>query len=239
MRKNNFFDRITERLTALIGLDFDIDFKMQGDHFNQLDETLYLGARPDLEHVPALKEIGITHIVSCLESDEQNKMPFLAGQFQTLFLPIRDVIQEDIAATFPAFFDFANQARIDNAEAKVYVHCQVGVSRSATLAIAYLMTQERARFYETYQKVRSKRIQVLPNIGFASQLQQLENKYHPESSKERQLSSLAKYLHQICNVPVEIELLQTMLENHNYDAFLAIQAIFGDDIPRVIQGVRL
>jgi hypothetical protein len=40
-------------------------------------------------------------------------------------------------------------------------------------------------------------------------------------------------------VPAEIGLLQQMLEGHDYSALRAIRAIFGEDVPRVIQGVRL
>jgi hypothetical protein len=37
---------------------------------------------------------------------------------------------------------------------------------------------------------------------------------------------------------VEIEVLQSALERHRYDAPAALKMIFGGDIPRVIQGVR-
>jgi hypothetical protein len=37
---------------------------------------------------------------------------------------------------------------------------------------------------------------------------------------------------------VEIEVLQSALERHRYDAPAALRMIFGGDIPRVIQGVR-
>jgi hypothetical protein len=49
---------------------------------------------------------------------------------------------------------------------------------------------------------------------------------------------LAQYLREICNAPVEIEVLQSALERHRYDAPEALRMIFGGDIPRVIQGVR-
>ena len=77
------------------------------------------------------------------------------------------------------------------------------------------------------------------NIGFASQLQRLEYALHPELRARGELSSLARYLRQICNVPAEVALLQEALERHDCDALRAIRAIFGDDIPRVVQGVRL
>ena len=92
-------------------------------------------------------------------------------------------------------------------------------------------------FFDAFCRVRAKRFQVLPNIGFASQLQRLEHELQPRSVT-RVPSSLAQYLHRICNAPVEIELLQSALERHRYDAAAALRTIFGGEIPRVVQGVR-
>ena len=92
-------------------------------------------------------------------------------------------------------------------------------------------------FFDALCRVRSKRFQVLPNIGFASQLQRLEHELQPQSVNSVP-SSLAQYLHRVCNAPVEIDVLQAALERHRYDALTSLRMIFGDDIPRVIQGVR-
>lgn len=223
--------RLTDRLLSALGLDLEFSISLRRDPFSEITPRLFLGGRPRAEDLSALKASGITHVVSCLPEADRSNMTFLTNDFEALFLPIHDGIHEDIAATFPDLFDFASQANT------LFIHCQVGVSRSATLATALLMHAQRKRFYETVCEVRSKRPEILPNIGFASQLQKLELALFPNTGAE--LSSLARYLHQICNVPVEIEVLQSQLEQHNYDAYPAIRAIFGEDIPRVIQGVRV
>ena len=127
-------------------------------------------------------------------------------------------------------------------EAKVLVHCEAGVSRSATLAIAILRRRSGGRFYETYCAVRDKRPQVLPNIGFASQLQKLEIELQGARRSARGAgaspSSLARYLREVCMVPVDITTLDELLHRHDFDAVKAIRAIFGDEIPRVVQGAR-
>lgn len=48
----------------------------------------------------------------------------------------------------------------------VLVHCRVGMSRSATLVIAYLMHKEWLSYDEAYKKVKEKRRIIQPNIGF-------------------------------------------------------------------------
>ncbi|MBK7975124.1 MAG: dual specificity protein phosphatase family protein [Deltaproteobacteria bacterium] len=232
-------ERLTERLLARLGLEWDFTLSLQRALLSEITETLYLGSRPRREDAPTLKKAGITHVVSCLPEDERSTVAFLAEHFRWLFVPARDGIHEDLSATFPGIFEFAAKAADDEARAKLLVHCEVGVSRSATVAIAWVMQSENKTFLEAFDQVRSARPEVLPNIGFASQLQRLEHSLRPELRATREPSSLARYLTQVCNVPTELELLHEALERHDYDAPRAIRSIFGDEIPRVVQGVRL
>ena len=230
-------DKIADRMLSLLGLGLDFSVDLRESFFTQLTPNLYLGARPSQERIHELKGAGVTHVVSCLKEDVRSQMAFLERDFRHLFLDVHDGIHEDIAGTFSQFFDFAEAATASDPDAKLFVHCEVGVSRSATLVIAWLMRTEAMSFFDALSRVRSKRFQVLPNIGFASQLQRLEHELQPHSVS-RVPSSLARYLHQVCNAPVEIEVLQSALERHRYDALASLKMIFGDEIPRVIQGVR-
>ncbi len=228
-------DKLADRVLSRLGLGLDFSVDLRESFFSQITRTLYLGARPNRERVQELKGAGVTHVVSCLMEDDRSQMAFLQQDFHHLFLGVHDGMHQDIAEMFSQFFDFA--ATASDPKAKLFVHCEVGVSRSATLVIALLMKTEAMSFFDALCRVRSKRIQVLPNIGFASQLQRLEHELQPRSVTSVP-SSLAQYLHQICNAPVEIEVLQSVLERHRYDAPAALRMIFGGDIPRVIQGVR-
>lgn len=228
-------EKLTDRLLSMVGLGPDFSIDLRESFFEQITEDLYLGARPDRERVGELREAGITHVVSCLLENQRSKMEFLQGDFQHLFLGVHDGIHEDISVELTKFIDFAASAPAPNS--KLFVHCEAGVSRSATLAIAWLMTIEAISFIVAYRRVREKRSRVLPNIGFASQLQRLEHQLQPQLATNKP-SSLAQYLHRICNAPVEVEVLQSALERHGYDAPAALRMIFGPEIPRVVQGVR-
>lgn len=234
----SMLDKLTDRVLALLGLDVDVPVSMGRDPFNAIAHDIYLGARPDRTQASALRNAGVTHVVSCLPEDARNGVAFLEGDFHTLFIPMHDGIHEDIASTFPAFFDFVRSATERDRGAKVFVHCEVGVSRSATLVTALLMRRRRKRFFEAYCDVRAERPEVLPNIGFASQLQRWEFKIFAETPDDPPTSSLARYLVEICKVPVDLATLQAILHRNEYDALRAIQAIFGDEVPRVVQGVR-
>ena len=224
-------------MLAWLGLDFSFDLDMRGESFSAISERLHVGVRPSADDVATLKEQGITHVVSCLENPAPTTALLQGGGLTTLAITIRDGMEQDISASFPQVFAFAEQmqARPEN---KMLVHCEAGVSRSATLATAWLMRSERLTFFDAFERMRAGRQRVLPNIGFASQLQHLERELFPDAASDGP-SSLARYLRQYCAVPIEIDALQELLEQNAYDAPRALRAIFGGEIPRVVQGVRL
>ena len=57
---------------------------------------------------------------------------------------------------------------------KVLIHCQAGVSRSATITIAYIMSRSRLAMHDTFRFVKSRRAIVSPNFNFMGQLYSLE-----------------------------------------------------------------
>ena len=55
-------------------------------------------------------------------------------------------------------------------DGRVLVHCSQGVSRSATLAIAYLMWKREANYDDVFTAVKACRGVANPNIGFICQV---------------------------------------------------------------------
>lgn len=60
---------------------------------------------------------------------------------------------------------------------KILVHCHVGVSRSATVVLAYLMLKRNMTLVEAINKVKAGR-GIIPNRGFLRQLIDLHIKLY-------------------------------------------------------------
>jgi dual specificity MAP kinase phosphatase len=60
------------------------------------------------------------------------------------------------------------------ARKKILIHCTAGISRSATLTIAYIMFSKRVTLNDAYKFVKSKRKAISPNLDFMGELQQYE-----------------------------------------------------------------
>lgn len=65
---------------------------------------------------------------------------------------------------------------------RVLVHCAMGVSRSATLVLAFLMICENMTLVEAIQTVQARR-EICPNSGFLRQLQVLDNRLGQETGR--------------------------------------------------------
>ena len=70
------------------------------------------------------------------------------------------------------------------------VHCQAGISRSATICVAYLISRHRLRLDEAYEFVKTRRAVISPNFNFMGQLLNWETQIH--SSVRKMGTDLAK-----------------------------------------------
>jgi len=92
-------------------------------------------------------------------------------------LKLLDVPQTNIALHFNDVTMFIDEAL--EAGGKVLVNCEMGMSRSSTCVLAYLMLRHEMTAIEALSKVRKHRY-VRPNKGFLRQLEELDTKLKTE-----------------------------------------------------------
>ncbi|KAL6040726.1 Dual specificity protein phosphatase 10 [Balamuthia mandrillaris] len=128
---------------------------------------LFLGAQEAATNVEGLAHHKVTHILNVATGIE-NRFP---QDFVYLSEPLYDDEQQQIARHFERCFAFIEQGI---SHSGVLVHCNAGVSRSASIAIAYLMNKHHLRFEEAYQRVKEAKGDIQPNPSFRRQLLQYE-----------------------------------------------------------------
>lgn len=89
------------------------------------------------------------------------------NSIEYLHIFIDDWESEPIHEHFQEAFNFIDENEI------VLVHCWAGISRSATIVIAYLMDRMNFEKYESINYVRKKRTFICPNSGFLNCLNYL------------------------------------------------------------------
>lgn len=124
-------------------------------------DHLYLGGI-ECYNEGVLKRLGINVVVRIINGD---------------FIKIPNIIHyhiplDDIDTNISQFFDFLCD-RIDyhlqNGD-RILVHCVMGISRSSTIILAYLMKKKGMSFSQAYQYVLSRRNIIRPNDSFFKQL---------------------------------------------------------------------
>ncbi|CCW69032.1 unnamed protein product [Phytomonas sp. Hart1] len=83
-------------------------------------------------------------------------------------VPLRDRHDQDLAAHLDGAFSFIRRAR--SAGGRVLVYCRRGISRSASIVIAYLMVDQGRAYDEALGFVRERRSCVSPNLAFHARL---------------------------------------------------------------------
>lgn len=72
----------------------------------------------------------------------------------TKYIQIADMNREDILQYFPACIEFIENA-LNDPKNSVLVHCFYGVSRSATIVIAYLMKKYSLSYQRAFERYRT------------------------------------------------------------------------------------
>lgn len=135
---------------------------------DMIEEKLYLGNFDSTFKEQRLKSLGITHILGVMESF--NFYRKFEG-ITYMQIEIYDFPKANILKHIPSSLTFISQAMQSG---KVLVHCQMGISRSASIVASYIMVSRSLEFRPAIELIRQSRPCVYPNEGFQKQLSSID-----------------------------------------------------------------
>ncbi|XP_012274093.1 dual specificity protein phosphatase 3 [Orussus abietinus] len=184
-------------LRPIPGFDENVDdrnyYRLQHDiDCDEVYPNIILGDASTAKNKKFLKRLGVTHVLNTAEGNRfglvnTNRHYYSDTSIEYLGLPIIDLPTIDISQYFPAAVSFIHNAL--SSGGKVFVHCMLGISRSATCVIAYLMTKKEMLAVDAIQLVRTNRC-INPNQGFLRQLANLDNRLRRERLNKALQSTL-------------------------------------------------
>lgn len=138
-------------------------------NIHHIEDGVFIGDISSACNEEKLQSLGITHILTAILG--------VAPQYPATFIyknvPIRDIESEDIKSHLAECIEFIDSAVASGG--KILVHCVCGVSRSATIVAAWVMTKHGYSVEETIQKLKDCRECVEPNPAFKKQLELFAN----------------------------------------------------------------
>ena len=125
---------------------------------------LYLGSKNNVDNLYELQYFDIKTIINV-----PKELPKICSdEFKCIKYNWDDVFFFDILTDLDKIVDQIHNEIIDGNS--VLVHCAKGISRSASVIIAYLMKYNKMDYDNAYKYVKSLRSCIDPNIGFVEQL---------------------------------------------------------------------
>jgi len=146
---------------------------------------ILVGDKGAARNASYLRRLGVTHVLNTAEGNERirngtvNTSQAYYSPYDIKYkgLKLLDVAQQNISLHFPEVAEFIDEALAGGG--KVLVNCQMGMSRSSTCVLAYLILRHQMSADEALNTVRKHR-DVRPNDGFLRQLAEFDTRLRSE-----------------------------------------------------------
>jgi hypothetical protein len=182
---------------------------------------LYLGSRPGKLELEMMKSLGITHILDVTANTPPAFARILRREFVYKNIRLFDSHDQKIVQHFPETYTYIEECI--RSGRNILVHCEAGISRSATIVLAYLIKSRKMNLTNAFRFVRQRRTIIQPNFGFVNQLLVYEEEVLGKKSED----FMAEYLLTIFPTLVEQgvekdELHQALLQQPNWTEALRV-----------------
>jgi len=165
-------------------------------------DQLYLGTEWNASHEQGLFEREIGFILNVTAEIDN----FFPTTFQYMNIPVSDNEETDLLRYFGDSYKFIAKALSEGSS--VLVHCKMGISRSATIVIAYVMKQKHWDLSRALKYVTERRSCVKPNPNFMRQLEIYEGMLTAKRSFTRETclkSEVTSEPSDSVNIPVPVD----------------------------------
>jgi len=128
---------------------------------------LCMGSQDVAQDIELLRKHSVTHILSL------GIKPIILDETLThMYVHVLDLPEANLVSNLEKCFTY-----IDNAIKTggcVFIHCNAGISRSASVVIAYLMKKHGMSYQQAFLYLKKRRTVIKPNPGFVQQLKDYE-----------------------------------------------------------------
>ncbi|XP_014234050.1 dual specificity protein phosphatase 15-like [Trichogramma pretiosum] len=147
-----------------------------GNGMNKVLPGLYVGNYRDSKDAAQLERFEITHILAIHDAARR-----LHSDKHYLCIMAADTPDQNLSQYFSICNDFIHSARLRGGN--VLIHCLAGMSRSVTVAVAYIMSITDLTWKDALKVVRVGRSVANPNVGFQQQLEDFESTRLPDERR--------------------------------------------------------
>ncbi|KAH8407178.1 hypothetical protein KR222_009979, partial [Zaprionus bogoriensis] len=151
----------------------------QMDAPTKIFEHVYLGSEWNASNLEELQKNGVRHILNVTREIDN----FFPGTFEYFNVRVYDDEKTNLLKYWDDTFRYISRAKAEGS--KVLVHCKMGVSRSASVVIAYAMKAYKWEFQRALQHVKERRSCIKPNKNFLNQLETYSGMLDAMKNKEK------------------------------------------------------
>lgn len=142
--------------------------------------NLYLSSRQSAMKAATYRQYGISAVLSLTTNNINYPDNVISKHFH-----VQDSFFYILKQTLDDGIEFIEKMMAEGR--KILVHCEVGVSRSASAVIAYLMKSQKMIFRDAYLYCKERRPIVCPNPGFMMQLYEYQMALGIKDTKNNRL----------------------------------------------------
>lgn len=132
-----------------------------------LEDWLFQGSGDQARNTELIASMGITHVLN-ISTEHQCDIE----DIKYMHIKLQDEGTSQLNEHFEEIFEFLDAAK--RTKGKALVHCNLGVSRSSTASLAYMMLSERCSLRDAFNYLKQRRPISAPNRGFLLQLGEFE-----------------------------------------------------------------